>query len=372
MIIDKELDTILQYKPNVKEKTSFEDKQIILYGAGAMGQMALDFIDKIDIIPKYFIDKNKKGQVKNIKILSPFDISVKDKENSLFIICIVKASLNEITLELQDFGFKNIIHFYDYSNLFLSDFLTNGWDKFTLSNEEIEKIKFILKKLSHDEISTKHYLQFLWWRLKKIEKVYENVSILHDKKYFNAPCFVKLNSVERYLDVGAHHGTTIQHFLEASNNNFDFIWAIEPDINNFDILKSSITNISSSKISLYNNAISNKEGNLKFIDKLSFASKIDIKGIKEVKTNKIDNLNLNPTIIKLHIEGQELNALKGAKKTIEKHRPIIMVLADHNEDGLYDIPNFLINITNYELFFYLHDYCGNSAIFYAIPKERLF
>ena len=48
-----------------------------------------------------------------------------------------------------------------------------------------------------------------------------------------------------------------------------------------------------------------------------------------------------------------------------------MILADHNEDGLYEIANFLNQLREYKLYFYLHDYCGNSAVYYAIPKERI-
>lgn len=367
MIITKELENIFSNKLETKDKSFYTDKEVIIYGAGAMGMMALDFLKKMEINPKYFIDKNKKGFINSIKILKPEDLSNEEKKNSLIIICIVTCSYNSIMLEISKYNFHNVIHFYNYSNMFFNNLLSNGWDKFELKKEDIKQIKKVLDNLTHDETSVFHYLQFLWWRLRKVEKIYDNYPVLSNKKYFEAPCFPKINEDEKFLDIGAHHGTTINHFIKNSDNKFEKIWAFEPDENNFNTLKTFTTNTS---VFLSRKAISNFKGRSNFIDNLGFASKLDKEGTKEVLVDKIDNLNLNPTIVKIHIEGAELQALKGAEKTIEKNRPIIMVLADHNEDGLFQIANFLLNLQNYKLYFYLHDYCGNSAVYYAIPKER--
>jgi hypothetical protein len=43
-----------------------------------------------------------------------------------------------------------------------------------------------------------------------------------------------------------------------------------------------------------------------------------------------------------------------------------MILADHSEDGLYKIPQFINKLGGYKLYFNLHDYCGNTAVFYGI------
>ena len=49
-----------------------------------------------------------------------------------------------------------------------------------------------------------------------------------------------------------------------------------------------------------------------------------------VKTIKIDQLKLNPNIIKIDTEGSELEVLKSAKKTIKIYKPIIIVEYNHN------------------------------------------
>ncbi len=368
----KEVIDLLSYN-NSKIKKEFFDIQknkIILYGAGSLGHMALDLLNQIGVRPKYIVDKNYTGQIDGIKVISPKEIDKKEKEEYTFLITISSISYIPIYNYLKnELKCKFVRQFYDYCEVYMKDILGNGWFCPDLSEKEKNKINLILEKLSHDENSFRHYLQFLWWKINRIEKNDNRFPILSNKKYFNAPCFKKFNENENFLDCGAHFGHTIKSFREITNNKFEKIWAIEPDTKNFDILNENID--LDERIILNKIALSSIDNKSKFMDNLGFASKLSSDGDNKITVKKIDSLKINPTIIKLHLEGEELNTLIGAMKTITNHRPILMVLADHNEDGLWKIAELLISLEKYTLYFYLHDYCGNSAIFYALPEERL-
>lgn len=56
-----------------------------------------------------------------------------------------------------------------------------------------------------------------------------------------------------------------------------------------------------------------------------------------VEENNIKNIGL----IKMDIEGGEIPALEGAKRTIEKFRPLLYLPIYHLESDIYTIPNFL-------------------------------
>ena len=156
------------------------------------------------------------------------------------------------------------------------------------------------------------------------------------------------------------------------HKKFNHIWSFEPDLSNEKILKESLSGEGYNRITFNRKALSDNCKVVKFKDGLGFASEVDSCGNKSVDSVALDSLpDIRPTIIKLHIEGDELKALYGAANTIRQYRPIIMVLADHNSDGLFEIANFLKEQYNYKLFFYLHDYCGNSAVFYSYPLERI-
>ena len=76
-------------------------------------------------------------------------------------------------------------------------------------------------------------------------------------------------------------------------------------------------------------------------------------------------------MLKIHVEGEEFNILKGSISTIDSYRPIIFITTYHNIDGLIKIPLHLINtLKNYKIYFRLHGWFGCSAVIYCIPIER--
>lgn len=372
MIIDpnKEFQSILESAINsISLVQPLSHNGIALYGAGAMGEMALDFLELINVAPKYIIDTHKNGKLRDINIIHPINIPKDDLENLTFILCVVTVPITPIVKYLKEIGCQDVRHFYDYTEIMLKNELTNGWACFNLTPEDIEGISRVCQYLEHDKHSLVHYLQFLWWRLRRVEKIYPEYPVQSNQKYFKAPCMLKLRENESFLDGGAHFGTTTKSFLDASDMQFNTIWALEPDEKNIAIMKTEFSDIDN--IEYLPIALSDINETANFVDGLGFASKVEKNGNKTIKTKTIDSLNINPTVVKLHLEGYELKALQGAEETIGRTRPILMVLADHNEDGLYKIAHFLMSLKGYKIYFYLHDYCGNSATFYAIPDERL-
>lgn len=370
--LQTELTNILESKkPKLNPFRPFSEKGIVLYGAGAMGKMAIDLMKTINKSPLYVIDKNKSGNIDSVKILSPENIPSQDLKEVSFVVCIASANIQPIYDYLETLGCSDVRHFYDYSEVELKDLMPNGWAKFELQEEDKNGIQEVLKALEQDKTSVAHYLQFLWWRLRREEVIFPEYPVLSGAKYFGIPSLPSLSENEVFVDGGAHFGGTIEVFVNATKGKFKHIYAFEPDLNNQKVLKESVAKEILEKTTLFEEALYDECGTINFKDGLGYASKVDKNGNKKVKTVALDSLKeINPTIIKFHIEGDELKALQGAKETIKRNRPIIMVLADHSEDGLYNIAKFLIQLENYKIYFNLHDYCGNSAVFYAYPKER--
>jgi len=86
-----------------------------------------------------------------------------------------------------------------------------------------------------------------------------------------------------------------------------------------------------SNVEIFDFAISDNNGELKFLQKEnSSLSKIDSNGSTIVKCRTIDSLVENkeilpPNFIKIDTEGHTDNVLQGAKKTIIKTKPIMVV-----------------------------------------------
>ncbi len=99
----------------------------------------------------------------------------------------------------------------------------------------------------------------------------------------------------------------------------------------------------------------------------------------EVKT--IDELNLNPDVIKIDCEGDDFKILKGAKNTLERCRPFIVL--ENNEKDYLDLVQFVESF-NFEVFFYDYqkrELFGSSEVFtrdqdrkrnlVIIPREKI-
>jgi len=85
-----------------------------------------------------------------------------------------------------------------------------------------------------------------------------------------------------------------------------------------------------------------------------------------VKENELDRVDF----IKMDIEGSELNALKGAVKTIQEFRPKLAISVYHNFQDLSEIPNFIRQLNLNYLFFLDHFTVHlDETVLFAVPRE---
>ena len=72
------------------------------------------------------------------------------------------------------------------------------------------------------------------------------------------------------------------------------------------------------------------------------------------------------TFIKMDVEGSELESLKGAKKTIRKYKPRLALAVYHRPEDIFDIPNYILSL-NSEYKFKLRHYSSGiwETVLYA-------
>lgn len=350
------------------------DKPVILYGAGNLGKMAKNFFDYLNIPFLYVVDRNA-GRYKNdkcwqnINIIHPDDVKETDKKNCLLIVCVITIPLIALQDELKNNGWKNIAFFYDISESYKDHYpLSNGWFLGKSGKKEKDFIKKVFFSLT-DDISRSYYTQFLAWRKLRVELLFNNLEINNDNRFFIPEITGILQENEIFVDCGAYIGFVTEKFLSIVNNKYKAIYSIEPDFNNFKMLETRLKDILNA--TTIKCALSDKNSRKKFYQGFNFASKLSKNGNDLIKTAAFDSLKIPATFIKMHLEGGELDALKGAVNTIKKYRPIIAITIYHNSDGAWKIPLFLINnAKNYRYYIRLHSWGGTGAVFYAIPEEK--
>jgi len=162
---------------------------------------------------------------------------------------------------------------------------------------------------------------------------------------------IKDKKLKVIYDIGAHVG---YYTLISSKCVGDkgIVYSFEPNPQNIFYLKKHIEINKINNVSIIERAVSNFIGTVNFdITSNTSTGKIADKGVP-IQSITIDyfvfkNNNNPPEIMKIDIEGAELDALKGAKETITKFHPIIF-LSLHSGD-LYKECKRLLNNYSYKI-----------------------
>ena len=189
-------------------------------------------------------------------------------------------------------------------------------------------------------------------------------------EYFDLPCFVPSEN-EIFVDAGGYDGDTVRKFLTWCNRRYKKIYVFEPDIENCKKLRATIINEKINNVEIYEQGVWNKKERLYFDNNGDNISHITADGKTQIIVDTIDNMvgDEAVTFIKLDVEGAELEALEGAKETIERNRPRIAVCIYHKPEDFIKIPLYIINnFPYYKLYIrkYSHAWNYYDTILYAV------
>lgn len=180
-------------------------------------------------------------------------------------------------------------------------------------------------------------------------------------------------SATNALDIGANIGN---HTLQFSKH-FKSVLCFEPNKVIYDVLKINTRNRSNTQ--LYNFGLSNKASQSYLnIPEFNFGgatvSTSKTKGSIEINLKVFDDeIHEDFALVKIDVEGHELNVLKGMTKAIEKYKPIIcfeLINTDANAQALID----RLRDLGYDKFYMPHKrgIFGNSISFIGSFVNGLF
>jgi FkbM family methyltransferase len=152
-----------------------------------------------------------------------------------------------------------------------------------------------------------------------------------------------------FLDVGGHHGafaTIVGHELKK-NNLGGKVYTFEPDQRNISYIQKNLAqNGLENNVEIVAKAVSNQNGKGRFITSTDNSCnwlELGIETAEELTSTEIVEMvsldvfceNLDRVdVIKIDIQGGELNALRGAEQVIKKFRPTLFVeIMDYSKDA---------------------------------------
>ena len=355
------------------------DKPLALYGAGNLGRLARDFLKTVGQDFGLAIDRNARELASDpdwsgVRLVHPDDVTDAEKNGVRLAVSVVTSAYAPLENSLLDRGFKDVVPFYDVAENFRHLHpLSNGWFAGPLTAQDRVNTASVLAQWD-DDVSRAHHLQFLAWRRLREEWTFEAASVSTCSRFFIPEVVSVLHDNEILVDAGAHHGSVIEAFLRQTKGAFRQIVAIEPDPANRTKLEDALHNVvpRNARVTVCDFALAEDEGEALFHGGLDYASQLSQTGRTRVRTRPLDALGVSPTFIKLHLEGAELVALKGAKRTLLEARPLIAATVYHNADGMWKTARWLMQtLSDYRFLFRIHSWCGTGAVIYAIPHERI-
>ncbi|WP_234119666.1 FkbM family methyltransferase [Clostridium hydrogenum] len=342
-----------------------------------------DFINYVNGIfngNKYIIEKYKKEiydryKEWNEKILNSINFNV---DNSLTIEEALKdiysifkyIDNNSVKDIMLNFSNRYNIPVNELANMPMGGYgkgRTSGAYYFTLNDmkENCKEYLWLYEKLE-DEESKRVLTNLCRFRLTCAMEFINDAFDSNNAQYFDKE-IIKCDENEVFVDCGGFTGDTSESYIE-SYCNYKKIYIYEPSPEN---VKECLNNISKYENIIVRQAgVGLKKSKVTFSKEGSASSAINANG----ETDVIEIVSLDEdiqekiTFLKMDIEGEEINALNGAKNHIIKDKPKLAVCVYHIISDLWEIPKLIYSMdSNYKL--YLRHYWEDQAwetVIYAV------
>lgn len=317
-----------------------QDRQIFVFGAGALGDAVLKQLAVAGFTVRGVIDNEPRKwgtDFKGYTVSPPSSI----EKNAVVIAASVYSE--EIEKQLHEMGIRDVV----------TDFIVGNFYRASESIENVRAIEEVARFLE-DEQSVHVFKKLL--RMGTRPDAMFLSGIYSEQKYF-IPVFGAPLENEVLIDGGAWQGNTIEKFLQWTDGRFEKILAFEANPATYQVLLRNISamGVADRTVAL-NRCLYDHAGALPFAvhssAQLSAASRIVEENnsfhrpgdtIHQVESVALDEyLAGEPvTLIKMDIEGAEIKALEGARETIRRHRPKMAICTYHRESDLWEIPLLL-------------------------------
>lgn len=343
---------------------------LVLLGAGSAGRYALRHLRERGIEPKVFADNHSGGegaQVEGIHVWKPSTVQNVYPDATWVCCAISRPAATEIREQMKAMGVRTKP---------LWEFLPvcHGLPSIDVMAE--------LVRLTSDIESERQVIDQYDFRKRPNYEFQRDPSPISEL-YF--PDFIqRLKEDEVFVDCGACDGDTVKTFIEQWPK-WKHITAFEPDRNNVGLLRAAYGG--SPKISCVHYAVGeHNKSSVLFSAAGDYSSRIlaDSNDLSQgavldrVSVITIDDWSVTspdfptPTYIKMDIEGGEVEALWGARRTLKEHMPVLAICAYHTSDHLWEIPLLIHAIQPaYKLFFRRYAEGAFEIVWYAVPPERV-
>ena len=379
--MNKKIDEIENKKPffNKQEKYEYENNwlkklrkysSVALYGIGESASYALNYLKDNHIKVDYIFDDDPQ---KNNSYSEGVLVTLPKYEQNIAIV-VTCSYYNEIRehLLLHD---KEI----DQRLFMLDGYFRNDYNFDAVKEKDKEKIFYVYQTLADDK-SKEVFEKVLKYRYIRDKSILNDIVEPEKNRYFDQVVLDRLKPGV-VIDAGACNGMYIKMMENYSDVQNYYFYLFEPNIKLVNKIEKNLVNYKNKKI--FNCALCDVDSQMKFVsmptatshilDSKYSAYKNNSNEINNVSTYKLDSIikNEKVTLIKVDIEGSEQAFIKGAKNTIIKNKPILLLSAYHKASDLWELL-YYVDSLNLGYKFYMRHYSLSVAktILYCVMDEE--
>ncbi len=257
-----------------------------------------------------------------------------------------------------------------YNDLILDDIMDAEKSRVFYENQK-ENIVNAFDMLE-DEESKKVFYNIFCLRVAPHLADYSYEDLCIEPQYFPSG-IMKLSANEVVADCGAYNGDTLDVFYNITGGCYDKYYAFEMDEENCTALIKNVSdqrykNVSCCKLGVWDETKRISYGKMSSSDSYSIFNGSEICHADVIKLDDFFIEKEKCTLIKMDIEGAEMNALKGAYEIIKNDKPKMAICVYHRVEDLWQIPIYLKSVNNdYKMYIRHHaKYWVSETVCYAV------
>ncbi len=352
-------------------------EEALIFGAGESGDWVRGFLEIVwgGVYPKCYIDnyKPKQGTIRNGLMIMSFEDAIAKYENACM--CIGSLWADEIIKQIYNYEPKLIERVIDFRGAMVWEIKEKIFRSEETDYIKRNKEKFDILESKLFDAESKHVLRgILNYRITRDQSYLKDI-VCENEEYVDediVPCTVFEERGGEIIDGGAFDGDTVGMLAERYNVERLTIHCYEPSKDNANRIREKKDLWKNFDVIIHESGLQSQAGNgaLKGNGLGGTISKTDAGSKDSVRLECIDDgIWDNLRLIKLDIEGAELDALLGGRNSIKKYRPVLAICAYHKQDDLLTLSDYIAGLENYRLYLRHYMNATSETIIYGVPEE---
>lgn len=334
--------------------------QIKCYAFG-LTQMASALNQRIELVG-FIDDFTKQTEFEGKPIVKLEQLA--HEADVVIINCVNLAKPRTALNRIKQLGFSDILHYHDFlkvdTELMLPDFIQEARHDVLMNYQRWHYVYLQLADATSREIFNNVYC----YRLTGDPSYTRDYSFTPTEQYFED--FMQYQQ-EVFVDAGGFTGDTTEEFC-LRYPDYSKVFLIEPGQDSMRQAKERLADFNN--IIYVPKGVSDKVESLAFSDDLGSSSLINEQGSQVIDVAPIDDLVNEPvSVIKMDLEGWEMNALRGSAQHILNDHPKLAISVYHKTQDIWQIYEYIMSLRqDYTIYLRHYSEARTETIMFFMPK----